>query len=43
MNVEKGIFESTISLLLDITGKMKDELNTCKDLQAHGIKKELHP
>jgi hypothetical protein len=35
--------ESTIGLLLDIAGKMKDELNTRKDLQVLGIREELHP
>jgi hypothetical protein len=43
MHVEKGVFESIISLLLDIAGKMKDGLNTHKDLQDHGIREELHP
>jgi hypothetical protein len=43
MHIEKGVFESTISLLLDIAGKMKDGLNTHKDLQAFRIREELHP
>jgi hypothetical protein len=43
MDVEKGIFKSTIDLLLDIAGKTKDGLNTRKDLQALGIREELHP
>jgi hypothetical protein len=43
MHVEKGAFESTIGLLLDITGKTKDRLNARKDLQALEIRKELHP
>jgi hypothetical protein len=43
MHVEKSVFESTIDLLLDIPGKMKDELNVRKDLQALGISEELHP
>jgi hypothetical protein len=43
MHVTKGVFEITIGLLIDIAGKMKDELNTCKDLQVHGIREELHP
>jgi hypothetical protein len=38
MHVEKGDFESTISLFLDIAGKMKDGLNARKDLQALGIR-----
>jgi hypothetical protein len=43
MHVTKGVFESTISLLLDIASKTKDGLNTRKDLQALGIREELHP
>jgi hypothetical protein len=43
MHVTKGVFESTIGLLLDIPGKMKDGLNTRKDLQVLGIREELHP
>jgi hypothetical protein len=41
--LRKGVFKSTIGLLLDIPGKMKDGLNTHKDLQVLGIRKELHP
>jgi hypothetical protein len=43
MHVTKGVFESTINLLLDIKGKMKDGLNAHKDLQVLGIREELHP
>jgi hypothetical protein len=43
MHVEKGVFESTISLLLDIVGKLKDGLNPRKNLQALGIREDLHP
>jgi hypothetical protein len=43
MHVTKGVFESTIGLLLDIPGKMKDGLNAHKDLQVLGIREELHP
>jgi hypothetical protein len=42
MYIEKGVFESTIGLLLDIVGKTKDGLNAHKDLQALGIREELH-
>jgi hypothetical protein len=38
MHVIIGVFESTIGLLLDITGEMKDGLNAHKDLQALGIR-----
>jgi hypothetical protein len=43
MNVTKDVFETTIALLLDITGKTKDGLNAHKDLQVLGIREELHP
>jgi hypothetical protein len=43
MHVTKGVFESTISLLLDIASKTKNGLNACKDLQALRIREELHP
>jgi hypothetical protein len=43
MHITKGVFESTIGLLLDITGKMKDRLNAHKDLQVLGIREELQP
>jgi hypothetical protein len=43
MHVEKGVFQSTIDLLLDIPSKTKDELSARKDLQALEIKEELHP
>jgi hypothetical protein len=43
MHIEKGVFESTISLLLDIPGKTKDGLSARKDLQTLGIREELHP
>jgi hypothetical protein len=42
MHVEKGVFESTINLLLDIPSKTKDGLSACKDLQALEIREELH-
>jgi hypothetical protein len=43
MHIEKGIFESTIGLLLDIQNKTKDGLSAHKDLQALEIREELHP
>jgi hypothetical protein len=43
MHVTKGVFQSTISLLLDLARKMKDGLNAHKVLQVLGIKEELHP
>jgi hypothetical protein len=43
MHVENGVFESTISLLLDIAYKIKDGLSARKDLQALEIGEELHP
>jgi hypothetical protein len=42
MHLEKGVFKSTIGLLLDIPSKTKDGLSTRKDLQALKIREELH-
>jgi hypothetical protein len=43
MHVEKDVFKSTISLLLDIPSKTKDGLRAHKDLQALEIREELLP
>jgi hypothetical protein len=43
MHITKGVFKSTIGLLLDIAGKMQDGLNAHKDLKVLGIREELHP
>jgi hypothetical protein len=43
MHIEKGVFKSTIDLLLDIPSKTKDRLSTRKDLQALEIREEIHP
>jgi hypothetical protein len=43
MHVEKGVFKSTIGLLLGIPSKTKDGFSACKDLQALEIREELHP
>jgi hypothetical protein len=42
MYVEKGVFESTIGLLLDIPSKKKDGLSARKDLQTLEIREELY-
>jgi hypothetical protein len=43
MHVTKGVFESTTGLLLDFPSKMKDGVNSHKDLQVLRIREELHP
>jgi hypothetical protein len=43
MHSEKGVFESTIGLLLDIPCKTKDGLSARTDLQTLEISEELHP
>jgi hypothetical protein len=43
MHVEKNVCESIIGTLLNIKGKSKDGLNSRKDLEEMGIRKELHP
>jgi hypothetical protein len=41
MHIAKGVFENTISTLLDMPGKIKDGLSACKDLQKLGIRSQL--
>jgi hypothetical protein len=43
MQIEKGVFDSTIGLLLDIPSKSKDGLSAHKYHQALEIGEELHP
>jgi hypothetical protein len=43
MHLEKGVFKSTIDLLLDIPGKTKYGLSIHKDLQTLKTREELHP
>jgi hypothetical protein len=43
MHIDKGVFESTIGLLLDIPSKTNDGLSAHKDLQTLEIREELHP
>jgi hypothetical protein len=43
MHIEKGVFKSTIGLLLDIPSKTKDGLSARKDTQALEIREEVHP
>jgi hypothetical protein len=40
--LRKGVFKSTIGLLLNIPSKTKDVLSARKDLQALEIREELH-
>jgi hypothetical protein len=42
MHIDKGVFESTIGLLLDIPSKTNDGLSVHKDLQTLEIREELH-
>ena len=42
MHIEKNVCDSIIGTLLSIEGKNKDNLNSCLDLQALGIRNELH-
>ena len=43
MHIEKNVCDSIIGTLLNIEGKTKDNLNSCLDLQAMGIRSQLHP
>ena len=43
MHIEKNIYDSIVGTLLSIDGKSKDNMNSCLDLQAMGIRDQLHP
>jgi hypothetical protein len=43
MHIEKNVCDNIINTLLDIAGKSKDNLNARLDLQALGIRSDLHP
>ena len=43
MHIEKNICDSIVDTLLSIDGKSKDNMNSCLDLQAMGIRDQLHP
>jgi len=43
MHTEKNVCDNILNTLLDIDGKSKDNLMARFDLQAMGIRKELHP
>jgi hypothetical protein len=43
MHIEKGVFKSTICLLLGIPSKTKDGLSAHNVLQGLEIREELHP
>ncbi|RVW97993.1 hypothetical protein CK203_028978 [Vitis vinifera] len=43
MHIEKNICDSIVGTLLSIDGKSKDNFNSRLDLQAMGIRDQLHP
>ena len=43
MYIEKNICDSIVGTLLSINGKSKDNFNSHLDLQAMGIRDQLHP
>ena len=43
MHIEKNICDSIVGTLLNINGKSKDNMNSRLDLQAMGIRDQLHP
>ena len=43
MHIEKNICDSVVGTLLSIDGKLKDNFNIHLDLQAMGIRDQLHP
>ena len=43
MHIEKNICDSIVGTLLSIDGKSEDNMNSHLDLQAMGIRDQLHP
>ena len=43
MHIEKNTCDSIVGTLLSIDGKSKDNMNSRLDLQAMGIRDQLHP
>ena len=43
MHIEKNICDSIVGTLLSIDGKSKDNMNSRLNLQAMGIRDQLHP
>ena len=43
MHVEKNVYDSLISIILNIKGKTKDGLKCHQDLVNMGIQEKLHP
>ncbi|XP_042942758.1 uncharacterized protein LOC122307433 [Carya illinoinensis] len=42
MHIEKNIFDNILSTLMNIPGKTKDNINSRRDLEIFGFRKELH-
>jgi hypothetical protein len=43
MHIEKNVMDNILGTILDIKGKMKDDLATCLNLQEMGLILKLHP
>ena len=42
MHIKKSICDSIVGIFFSIDGKSKDNMNSCLDLQAMGIRDQLH-
>ncbi|XP_042983179.1 uncharacterized protein LOC122312596 [Carya illinoinensis] len=42
MHIEKNIFDNILSTLMNIPGQTKDNINSRRDLEIFGFRKELH-
>jgi hypothetical protein len=42
MHIKKNVIDNIIGILLDMKGKMKDNLEACKDLHKMGLRQKLH-
>jgi hypothetical protein len=43
MHIEKNVMDNILGTILDIKGKIKDNLQACQDLQEMGLRSKLHP
>ena len=42
MHIEKNVVNNIIDTLLNLDGKIKDNLKACQDLKDMGIRSEFH-
>ena len=43
MHIKKNVMDNILGTVLDIKGKIKDNLQTHQELQEMGLRRKLHP